>query len=140
MTEFKREPRYIVFKIKDLEAYCNTEAMVALQRIGDRVAEGRRDHGKPPFNAVVVEQDWPEFEPTWEAIEGRMTGKPIEPRYAIAIRIKELEAYQRNASVWMAELIEKNDRYREALEKIAAADYHEDGDVARAALNPITAE
>ena len=109
MTEFKREPRYIVFKIKDLEADCNTEAMVALQRIGDRVAEGRRDHGKPPFNAVVVEQDWPEFEPTWEAIEGRMTGKPIEPRYAIAIRIKELEAYQRNAGVWMAELIEKND-------------------------------
>ena len=33
-----------------------------------------------------------------------------------------------------------DDRYREALEKIAAADYHEDGDVARAALNPITAE
>ena len=72
MTEFKREPRYIVFKIKDLEAYCNTEAMVALQRIGDRIAEGRRDHGKAPFNAVVVEQDWPEFEPTWAAIEARM--------------------------------------------------------------------
>ena len=32
------------------------------------------------------------------------------------------------------------ERYREALEKISAADYHEDGDVARAALNPITAE
>ena len=72
MTEFKREPRYIVFKLKDLHNYCNTEAMVALQRIGDRIAEGRRDHGKAPFNAVVVEQDWPEFEPTWAAIEARM--------------------------------------------------------------------
>lgn len=140
MTEFKREPRYIVFKIKDLEAYCNTEAMVALQRIGDRVAEGRRDHGKPPFNAVVVEQDWPEFEPTWEAIEGRMTGKPIEPRYAIAIRIKELEAYQRNAGVWMAELIEKNDHLLHALQAIsemtdAEAEF-EAAQVAREALNP----
>lgn len=92
MTEFKREPRYIVLKVKDLENYCNTEAMVALRRIGERIAEGRRDHGKPPFNAVVVEQDWPEFEPTWEAIEGRMTGRPIEPRYAIALRVKALEA------------------------------------------------
>ena len=31
------------------------------------------DDGKPPFNAVVVEQDWPEFEMVWDAIEARMT-------------------------------------------------------------------
>lgn len=89
MTEFKREPRYIVFKLKDLHNYCNTEAMVALRRIGERIAEGRRDHGKPPFNAVVVEQDWPEFEPTWEAIEARMTGRKTR----LEIRVAELEHF-----------------------------------------------
>lgn len=75
MTNFKRESRYIVFKIKDLANYCNTEAMIALRRIGDRISEGRRDHGKPPFNGLVVEQDWPEFEPTWAAIEARFKGE-----------------------------------------------------------------
>ena len=34
-------------------------------------------------------------------------------------RVAELEAYQRNASVWMAEMIEKIDRYEDALRKIA---------------------
>ena len=73
MSEFKREPRYVVFKIKDIHAYLNTAQIDALQTAGDTIAVGRAIAGKPPFNAVVVEQDWPEFESTWEAIEARMT-------------------------------------------------------------------
>ena len=34
-------------------------------------------------------------------------------------RVAELEAYQRNAGGWMAEMIEKIDRYEDALRKIA---------------------
>ena len=74
---FKRETRYIVFKIKDLENYCDTRAWEALARIGKRVEEGREAHGKAPFNAVVVEHDWPEFEPTWAAIEARMAQEAL---------------------------------------------------------------
>jgi len=73
VSEFKREPRYVVFKIKDLLACCSEEQLAELDCIGMDVSKHRREAGKPPFNAVVVEQDWPEFEPTWAAIEARMT-------------------------------------------------------------------
>jgi hypothetical protein len=72
MSEFKREPRYIVFKIKDILGVLTGDEQRELQRLGNKIAKGRARAGKAPFNAVVVEQDWPEFEPTWEAIETRM--------------------------------------------------------------------
>lgn len=72
MSEFKREPRYIVFKIKDLEAYCSEQTRETALSIGDIIANGRRREEKAPFKAMVVEQDWPEFEPTWKAIERRL--------------------------------------------------------------------
>lgn len=72
---FTREPRYIVFKIKDLLAYCSKDGMKTVTGIGRTIAAGRHHDGKAPFNAVVVEADWPEFEPVWEMIEARMTGK-----------------------------------------------------------------
>lgn len=79
MTEFKKEPRYIVFKIKDLELMDDSEGVAdylrRLGRIGSAVAHVRRERGKPPFNCVVVEQDWPEFEIVWALIEARMTGQ-----------------------------------------------------------------
>lgn len=83
---FKREPRYVVFKITDIQKYITPAGIEFLQGIGESIAEGRKRDGKPPFNAVVVEQDWPEFEPTWAAIEARMTGHnvQIEARRAFA--------------------------------------------------------
>lgn len=73
--EFHREPRYVVFKIKDIKAYCTQAIQNRLSDIGQLISFGREVDGKPPFNVVVVEQDWPEFEKTWAAIEARMTGK-----------------------------------------------------------------
>jgi hypothetical protein len=72
MSGFKREPRYVVFKIKDIQEYLTHLEMANLDKIGNFIAGGREADGKQPFNAVVVEQDWPEFEPTWAAIEKRM--------------------------------------------------------------------
>lgn len=80
MSQFKREPRYIVFKIKDLDNYGDCVTREALRCIGEQIADGRRRDGKPPFNALVVEQDWPEFEPTWAAIEARCNGERPGPR------------------------------------------------------------
>lgn len=71
--QFKREWRYVVFKIKDIYAYLSDAQIDALQTAGETIAAGRAIAGKPQFSAVVVEQDWPEFEPTWDAIEARMT-------------------------------------------------------------------
>ena len=59
MAEFKREPRYIVLKLNDIEKYLSTQAKIRLGEIGNLIAHGRKLDGKPPFNAVVVEQDWP---------------------------------------------------------------------------------
>ncbi len=82
--EFKREPRYVVFKITDLRRYCSDFNIGSVDRVGQIISEGRAIDGKPPFNAVVIEQDWPEFELVWAMLEARMTGKPN--------RIEELEA------------------------------------------------
>ena len=73
MSAFVREPRYIVFKLKDIDKYLTHGEKDSLMCIGEEIAFGRNYDGKPPFNAVVIEQDWPEFEPAWAAIEARMT-------------------------------------------------------------------
>ncbi len=71
---FVREPRYVVFKIKDIHDYLEDDEVAQLQAIGEKIACIRGVNGKPPFNAVVVEQNWPEFELVWSMIEARMTG------------------------------------------------------------------
>ncbi|NMX27071.1 hypothetical protein HBO14_11095 [Pseudomonas sp. WS 5406] len=65
MSEFKREERYIVVKLKHLA--------------GLQVAPLRnflRENRVPTLDCVVVEQDWPEYEEVWRSIERRMTGQP----------------------------------------------------------------
>ncbi len=65
MSEFKREERYIVVKLKHL---------AGLQRASLR--NFLRENHLPSINCVVVESDWPEYEPVWQMIERRMTGQP----------------------------------------------------------------
>ena len=79
--DFKREPRYVVFKIKDIHAYLSAAQIDALQTAGETIAVGRALEGKLPFNTVVVEEDWPEFEPTWAAIEARCQCPTLGPDY-----------------------------------------------------------
>lgn len=70
-NEFKREERYIVFKVSDLG---NSLKGYEIRRLAQEYAEQRRLKGKKPLECVVVEKDWPEYEPTWKAIEARVTG------------------------------------------------------------------
>jgi hypothetical protein len=74
---FVKEPRYVVLKIKDMKAYLGNELFRKVMDAGEKIAEYRAYDGKPPFNAVVVEQDWPEFDVVWEMIEARVTGNPV---------------------------------------------------------------
>ena len=69
-TEFLREDRYIVFKTSDLG---NSLKGDEIRRLAREYAEQRILKGKPPLECVVVESDWPEYEPTWRAIEARVT-------------------------------------------------------------------
>lgn len=78
-TEFSREDRYIVFKTSDLG---NSLKGDEIRRLAREYAEQRRLKGKEPLECVVVEKDWPEYEPTWKAIEARVTG--AQPAQVVA--------------------------------------------------------
>ena len=75
-TEFQREERYVVFKVSDLG---NSLKGDEIRRLAREYAEQRRLKGKEPLECVVVEKDWPEYEPTWRAIEARVTGAQPAP-------------------------------------------------------------
>ena len=78
-TEFKREERYIVFKLSDVEEHFTPSEKQQLARLAEVQRVGRSEAGKPPPECVVVEKDWPEYEPTWKAIEARVTGAQPAP-------------------------------------------------------------
>lgn len=79
MNEFKLEKRYIVLKIKDIVESLSAPEQSKLEALCELVSRGRNYHGKQPFKAIVIEQDWPEYEPALRAIEGRVnTGSKSE--------------------------------------------------------------
>jgi hypothetical protein len=69
-----RENRYIVIKRKDAEAYLTSLELNILIGIGEQIAKCRRLTARPELKCVVVESDWPEYEPTWAAIGQRVDG------------------------------------------------------------------
>lgn len=67
--EFKREERYIVVKIKDAKHIDREEPFNGYDRLRDFLKQSCI----PTREALVIEKDWPEYEPTWAAIERRVT-------------------------------------------------------------------
>ena len=78
-TEFEREKRYLVFKLSDVEEHFTPGEKQQLARLVEVQRVGREEAGKAPLECVVVESGWPEYEPTWNAIEARMTGAQPTP-------------------------------------------------------------
>jgi len=72
MSEFEREFRYLVMKFKDVNKYLVDTEKEVLLALTKKIANGRSDDMKMPLDCVVVESDWPEYEPTWKAIENRI--------------------------------------------------------------------
>lgn len=68
METFERENRYIVLKRKHLASLPN-DLQIRLKPALEDAAQLL-----PKFDCVVVEKGWPEFEPTWQAIELRVNG------------------------------------------------------------------
>lgn len=72
---FHREDRYNVIKYTDLDKLSHAEMRAAsgfLRRIHESVLK----EGAPARSFLVIESDWPEYEPVWQMIERRMTGQP----------------------------------------------------------------
>ena len=63
-----------------------------IRRLAREYAEQRRLKGKEPLDCVVVESDWPEYEPTWRAIEARVTGTQNVPSVPEGFSREDLEA------------------------------------------------
>ena len=103
-NEFTREERYIVFKLSDLG---NSLKGDEIRKLAREYAEHRKQLGKKPLDCVVVESDWPEYEPTWKAIEARVTGAQSVP---------EESAIQTAARVMNIELIRERDELRAKIE------------------------
>ncbi len=72
MQEFIREIRYLVLKYKDIKKYLSNEEKKQLLSITKKIAAGRVHDNRPMLDCVVVEKDWPEYTPTWVAIEKRI--------------------------------------------------------------------
>lgn len=73
MNEFKREKRYEIAKCSDVDKYLSDSEMSQLCELLDKISFGRQQDNRGILKAVVIESDWPEYEPTWQAIEARMT-------------------------------------------------------------------
>jgi len=72
MNEFERENRYLVIKTKDIEKYLSYKQKQELESILFQIRLHRAKDERSELKCVVVEADWPEYEPTWQAIEDRM--------------------------------------------------------------------
>ena len=72
----EREDRYLVVKHKDAALYLTATERLILIAIAEKVESHRINRGKAPMQCVVVEHDWPEYEPTWAAIEKRVDETP----------------------------------------------------------------
>lgn len=71
-----RENRYVVFKMKDIEKYLNSDEIKTLNKIDTKIDTkidiGRSKDNRKSLVSVLVESDWPEYEIVWKLIEDRV--------------------------------------------------------------------
>ena len=79
MSEFQREDRYIVVKLKKLTHMQEKHLRACLHSEDIQTIE-----------SVVVESDWPEYHLVWAMLEHRMAGKPV-PNFNDWRRADELQ-------------------------------------------------
>lgn len=74
----ERENRYLIFKRKDIHKYLNVVEGMQLLNLDSKVTCARVADDRPVLQAVVVEEDWPEYEDVWRAIAARVDGNPTD--------------------------------------------------------------
>ena len=75
VSVLQREDRYIVIKRSDLERI-SAQHRFEFSKASRVVHERMFAAGAPARRFLVIESDWPEYEPTWAAIERRVNGSP----------------------------------------------------------------
>ncbi len=75
------EPRYVVLKIKDINRYIpNYKWQLMQEMICDVIEEKRAIDGRPPFECICIEKDWPEYEPTLKMLSERVDKEGCAPQ------------------------------------------------------------
>jgi hypothetical protein len=72
---FRREDRYIVIKRNDMEK-ASADIRRSFSGQCRKLHDSMLISGAPARMFLVIESDWPEYEPAWQMIERRMTGQP----------------------------------------------------------------
>lgn len=106
----EREERYIVLKKSDLKAAVASgrllpEDLDEINNLQASLTTQRFLDGKKPFECVVVESDWPEYEKVWRMIEDRVDGFGARPsieelsrKAAMFDKIRDLMGYVQNGT------------------------------------------
>ena len=129
--EFTRETRYVVLKNADIMQCLTIKELIELRYIQARVTEHRMAIGKPRLDCVVVEADWPEYEPTWKAIEARMMGSLKESAVQTAAQVMDIELIRERD-----DLRAENDELRKALaQKVTSETMLRDLSVGNGSIN-----
>jgi len=68
----KRERRYLVFKLKDIDKYLSEDDVDLLDNMAFSIQLGRERDNKLPLITACIESDWPEYETVWNMIEKRV--------------------------------------------------------------------
>lgn len=75
MEKFTLEDRYIVLKRSDIQAANFTQYFHDnLKVCTDVLHNSRLSHGKQPLKCLVIESDWPEYEPVLQMLKDRAEG------------------------------------------------------------------
>jgi hypothetical protein len=119
-----REQRYLVVKLADMKNWLTPAEQKIVKILAAKVDMAREGMGRAPLQTVVVEADWPEYEPTWAAIAARVDAMPQPDPAAPAQRMNPIyrDAYIRCASM-----------YDDAIDRIGIS-IDTGGDVLRLAL------
>ena len=80
---FEREERYLVLKREDIAKYLTADGQEQLNYICHVIAKSREVEGKQNHGYVVVSDDWPMYEATWDEVEAWVNqmdkGEPYLP-------------------------------------------------------------
>lgn len=71
---FKKEMRYLVLKLKDMDCLNEMERDI-LKIITDKVAEHRAKAGKAPLEGVFIESDWNCYDAAWKLVRQEWESK-----------------------------------------------------------------
>lgn len=95
-SAFEREDHYLVIKHTDSAAALSETEREQLAGLVHKIDGWRRSQDKDILQAVVVERGWPEYEPTWRAVEARVKGAEQMRLSGMEEVPASLEGYARN--------------------------------------------